>query len=539
VIKYGLKAQKRSRRRYASVAPGSPHVQDKVPRIMSTAAPQQSSRWVLALTILTGQITLAFSMFAVAVALPNIMSAMSADGTNIHWVMTGFQIARTVPMPAMGWCSSLLGHRRLYITGLTVTVVSTICCGLAWNLESLIFFRVVQGLSAAPAQVTGMVILYEAFPPGQRGLVLGLLLLAGSLGPTIGPSLGGYLVQEYSWRAMFFLSLPTAVLSLILTPIVLPKIAKPTRPAIDAWGLLSMAIWVVALLLAVGQGQRHGWDATYILSLFAIAGVFFVVFLLLELLQKQPFVDLRLYCNRRFIVASMASLLFDAVFNSANFLVAFMLQQAFHYTPFHAGLMLAPGAMVMGVVGLGAGRLADLMDPRGLIALGFLLQAIAMYYLAGTSLDTSAVWFTACIILYRMSLGCVQSPLTSIILKSLPPERLSMGSGLDGIHRGFASAFGIALGSMLVERRLMAHEIALGEEHELLASSVSDFTGAATEMLMQAGIESSEASGQALAALWSYLRQTAQIAAYQDAFLVLCGITLLALVPAMCSGAKT
>ena len=101
------------------------------------AAPQQSSRWVLALTILTGQITLAFSMFAVAVAMPNIMSAMSADVTNIHWLMTGFQIARTVPMPAMGWCSSLLGHRRLYITGLTVTVMATICCGLAWNLESV------------------------------------------------------------------------------------------------------------------------------------------------------------------------------------------------------------------------------------------------------------------------------------------------------------------------------------------------------------------------------------------------------------------
>jgi DHA2 family multidrug resistance protein len=200
---------------------------------------------VLALTILTGQITLAFSMFAVAVALPNIMSALSADASSIHWVMTGFQIARTVPMPALGWCSSLLGHRTLYIAGLVTTVAATICCGLAWNLESLLFFRVIQGLGAAPAQVTGMVILYEAFPVGQRGLVLGLMLLAGSLGPTIGPSLGGYLVQEYSWRAMFYLALPTAVLSLILAPLALPKIARPPRPAVDAWGLLTMAIWVV------------------------------------------------------------------------------------------------------------------------------------------------------------------------------------------------------------------------------------------------------------------------------------------------------
>jgi DHA2 family multidrug resistance protein len=411
--------------------------------------------------------------------------------------------------------------------------MATICCGLAWNLESLIFFRVVQGLSAAPAQVTGMVILYEAFPPGQRGLILGLYLLAGSLGPTIGPTLGGYLVQEYSWRAMFYLSLPTAVLSLILTPIVLPKIAKPPRPAIDAWGLVSMAIWVVALLLAVSQGQRHGWDATSIRSLFAIAGVFFVVFLLLELLQKHPFVDLRLYGSGRFIVASLASLLFDAVFNSANLLVAFMLQQAFLYTPLQAGLMMAPGAVVMGVLGVGAGRLADLMNPRGLIVFGFVLQALAMYYLAGTSLDTSMGWFTVCIMLYRLSLSFVQSPLTGIVLKSAPPERLSMGSGLDGIHRGFGSAFGTALGSMLLERRLMAPETALGEAHELLDSSVSEVTGAVTETLMQAGIGRSEARGQALAALGSYLRQTAQVAAYQDTFVVLCGITLLALVPAL------
>src|SRR4029453_16742214 len=169
-----------------------------------------ASRWVLALTILLGQITLAFSMFAVAVALPSIMNALNGDIATIHWVMTGFQIARTVPMPAMGWLSSLMGQRNLYIAGLLLTVISTICCGLAWNLESLICFRVLQGLGAAPAQVTGMIMLYEGFPPGQRGLVLGLLLLAGSLGPTIGPSLGGYLVQEYSWRAMFYLSLPTA-----------------------------------------------------------------------------------------------------------------------------------------------------------------------------------------------------------------------------------------------------------------------------------------------------------------------------------------
>lgn len=505
-----------------------------VPRLQ--ASPLIASRWVLASTILLGQVTMAFSMFAVAVALPNIMNALNGDVTTIHWVMTGFQIARTVPMPAMGWLSSLMGHRNLYIAGLLLTVIGTVCCGLAWNIESLICFRILQGLGAAPAQVTGMIILYEAFPPGQRGLVLGLLLLAGSLGPTIGPSLGGYLVQEYTWRAMFYLALPTAVLSFILTPIVLPKRDKPARPALDSWGLLTMAIWVVALLLAISQGQREGWDSAYIHSLFAIAGVFFVLFLLAEMWGTHPFIDLHLYRHGGFVVASLAAFLFDAAFNGANFVVALMLQQAFHFTPAQAGLILAPGAIAMGLVGLGAGRVADRLEPRVPICLGLALQALAMYALAYTTVEHGTGWLTFLVIVYRMSFGCVYTPLTSIILTSLPPERLSMGSGLDGIHRGFGSAFGIAIGSMIVERHTMAHSILLGEQHELQSLSVQEATQAVSMALAASG--QGRSPTEALTVLGEQLRQMAQVTAYQDTFIVLAGLTLLAVVPALLSRLK-
>jgi EmrB/QacA subfamily drug resistance transporter len=502
---------------------------------MHTASPAvrqapDDSRWWLALTILLGQVTLAFSMFATVVALPKIMSAMSADVTSIHWVMTGFQIARTVPMPALGWLSSLVGNRTLYLAGMVITVTSTICCGLAWNLESLIVFRVIQGLGAAPAQVTGMVILYEVFPLRQRGLVLGLLLLAGSMGPTIGPSVGGYLVQEYSWRAMFYLSLPTAVMSLIMAPMILPKSARPPRPGFDPFGLLSMAIWIVALLLAVSQGQRQGWDSTYIRSLFAAAGVFFGVFIILELRVKHPFLDLGLYRNARFVIASIATFLYDAVFNSANFLTALMLQQVFLFTPFHAGLILAPGAIVMGLAGVGAGRLADVIDPRGPIFLGILLQAGAMYYFGLTSLEVSTLWLTFLVIVYRMSFGCVHTPLTTIVLNTLPKDRLSMGSGLDGIHRGFASAFGIALGSTILEHRTMVHLTGLGEAHEMLTPSVREAATAVSHLLAQVG---ELGDGKILAVLGQHLSRQAQMAAYQDTFLLLCAVTLLALLPAL------
>jgi DHA2 family multidrug resistance protein len=496
------------------------------------------SRWWLALTILLGQVTLAFSMFATVVALPKIMSAMSADISSIHWVMTGFQIARTVPMPALGWLSSLVGNRTLYLAGLFITVVSTMCCGLAWSLESLIFFRVIQGLGAAPAQVTGMVILYEVFPVRQRGLVLGLLLLAGSMGPTIGPSVGGYLVQEYSWRAMFYLSLPTAVISFIMAPIILPKTARPPRPGFDPVGLLAMAIWIVALLLAITQGQRQGWDSTYIRGLFAIAGAFFVAFIILELTVKRPFLELGLYRNARFVIASIAAFLYESAFNSANFLTALMLQQVFLFTPFHAGIILAPGAVVMGLAGVGAGRLADVIDPRGPIFLGLLLHAAAMYYFGLTSLEVSTLWFTFLVILYRMSFGFVHTPLTNIVLKALPNDRLSMGSGLDGIHRGLASAFGIAFGSAVLEHRTLVHLIGLGEGHEVSTLSVRETAVTVAQLLMQAGELGGVAGGKTLAVLREHLLQQAQMAAYQDTFLLLCAVTLLAFLPALLSHAS-
>jgi predicted MFS family arabinose efflux permease len=244
---------------------------------------------------------------------------------------------------------------------------------------------------------------------------------------------------------MFYLSLPTAVLSFILTPLVLPKGAKPSRPAFDIWGLLSMAVWVIALLLAISQGQREGWDSAYIRSLFSVAGVFCAVFVLRELLGPHPFVDLRLYKNLRFVLAALAALLFDSAFNGANFVVALMLQQAFHFTPAQAGLILAPGAIAMGLVGVGAGRLADRLEPRVPICLGLAFQAFAMYALAYTTVEHGVGWLTWLVILYRTSFGCVYTPLTMVILKTLPPDRLQMGSGLDGIHRGIGSAFGIAL----------------------------------------------------------------------------------------------
>ena len=284
------------------------------------------------------------------------------------------------------------------------------------------FFRVMQGALGAPAMGIGMVLLYEAFPPKERGMAMGLVLLVGSLGPTIGPSLGGYLVQEISWRAIFFLGLPSGIACIFLTLAIIPKDNPQGGKTVDLPGLFTMTVFLVALLLALTQGQKEGWDSSYILSLFGIAGVFFVIFLVTEFVVAHPVVHLRLYLNFNFVMASSVVFLYNAGFVGTNFLVALMLQVVFDFTPLQAGLVLAPGAIVMGWIGLMAGRLSDRWEPRILILFGLAFFGLDMYFFSQLTLLTGVGLVTLLVVVQRGAFGMIQSPISNAVLRTLPSE---------------------------------------------------------------------------------------------------------------------
>jgi EmrB/QacA subfamily drug resistance transporter len=490
-----------------------------------------AGKWGVAVAILSGQLTVSFGMFAVVVALPKIMTAFGTDVNTIQWVMTGYLIARAVPMPALGWMASLGGNRNLYIIGVCGATICTVLCGLAWSVEFLIVFRILQGALGAPAMGIGMVILYEAFPAQQRGLAMGLILLVGSLGPTIGPSLGGYLVQEISWRAIFFLALPSGVASILLTLAIVPKDPPRTQKTIDLPGLTSMTIFLVAFLLALTQGQRHGWDSGYILSLFAIAAVFFVLFIITELVVPQPAVHLRLYRNVSFVMASLVTLLYNAGFVGTNFLVALMLQVVFDFTPLQAGLILAPGAIVMGWIGLLSGKLSDRLDPRILILCGLVFFALDMYAFSTLTLLTSVGMVTLLVIIQRGSFGLIQSPINNAVMRTLPAEDRSMGSGLHGVHRGVAMAFGVALCTLILEKRQAVHSVLLSQYHDRFALPVQQALKVFQDVLLKAGEVGQLAQIKSHAALGKLFAEYANMAAYRDCFLLLSVIFLAALLP--------
>ncbi len=382
--------------------------------------------------------------------------------------MTGYLVARVVPMPAMGWLVNQFGQRNVYVLGVLGTTVATVLCGLAWSMESLIAFRVVQGVLGASVMSIGMVLLYEAFPAEQRGLAMGLFIMVASLGPTLGQSVGGYLVQQLSWRAIFFLALPSGVLGTVLPLLGMPRDLPAAEKPIDVFGLCTMTIFLVALLLALSQGQQRGWASGYILGLLAISGVFLGLFLVMEWHVAHPVVHLRLYRNVPFVLASVVVLLYNAGFMGANFLVALIVQLVFDFTPMQAGIILAPGALVMGVIGLVAGRLSDRMAPHRLVCAGLALFAVDLYCFATLSQFVSIGTMTLLVMLQRGAFGMIFSASDTAIMRTLPVVDRSMGSGLHNMHRGIAMAFGVVLGSVLLDKRLAFH--ALLTAHTRLAA---------------------------------------------------------------------
>ena len=487
--------------------------------------------WWIAAAILSGIFSFAFGMFAVLVAIPKVMTAFGTDVSTIQWIMTGYLIAHAVPAPAMGWLVSRLGKRQLFMIGVIGISISSILCGLAWSIESLILFRILLGAFSTPVWTVGTVLIYEAFPSHRRGLAMGLVILISSLGPTLGQFVGGYLVDLISWRAIFFLALPSGVASLFLTFITVPRDAPATKSTIDFPGLISMTGFLVALLLALSQGQREGWDSSYILSLWALAAVLFSVFVVTQLTVKYPVVHLRLYRHFGFVMASVVVFLYNAGFMGANFLVGLMLQVLFEFTPIQAGYILAPGAAVMGLFGLLSGRFSDRFDPRWLLMAGLLCFVVNMVCFASLTLMASISVVTLLVIFQRSGLGLIQSAINTAVMRTLPESDRSMGSGLHNLHRGIGMSFGVAFCSMLLEKRLAVHSVLLGQQHDRFALSVEQALSSLRDLLIRTGAVGEAMQTQAQSALQHLMNDHVRVAAYTDCFAILAFFFLCGLLP--------
>lgn len=479
-------------------------------------------KWLVTAIMLIAGGTQTFAGNSVNLAIPRLMAAFGTDLATTQWVTTSFLISRTLIIPVLGWLGSVMGNRNLFVTIMLGFVVSSIGCGLSTSLPMLVCFRLMQGFVLGPMEGLTAVILVQTFPPHQRGMALGLRTLGWSIGQIISFTVGGYLMEEVSWRLLFFIGLPTGILSAIAGFLLLPQQRDYRGEPIDYLGLLSLGLFLVPLLLLISLGRKSD-TATSTLVLLGVGAVIgSVCFASRELLAAFPAVNLRLFRLPGFRLLCTTAFFNNLGLFGAQFMVPIFLQQVMGLTPLHAGLVIVPALVVSGVSGVITGRLADMISPA-LVALGGLFLLISVFFLFShvTALTTIGVLIVY-IILYRTCMFSISTPITALNVQVLGTRQVRMGQGLLGVVRNIGASLGVTVTSVFFEQRRVHHQLLAYDTYD--ASGI-DHVVLFTE-LQQRLQQNSIIGGDTNLAAWRTIQRQMDIeaiaAGFRESFLFIC-----------------
>jgi DHA2 family multidrug resistance protein len=493
--------------------------------------------WVIAFTVMLATFMLVLDTSIANVALPHIAGNLSATVDESTWVLTSFIVANAIVLPLAGWLSQLFGRKRLYITCVLLFTVASFLCGLAPNLTSLILFRILQGFSGGAMQPLSQSILVESFPREKRGMAMAIYGMGVVVAPIIGPTLGGWITYNYNWRWIFFINVPTGLISIVLAGIVLhdpPHLLRRTSLKsvhLDFIGLFFMSLGIGALQIVLDKGERDDWFAShFIIALSAISIISLIFAVLWELNRNQPVVNLHLFRDRQF--AMTTGLLFVVGFGlyGSTVLLPLFLQILMGYSSFRAGLVMSPGGIVtmmaMPLVGFMVGK----VGARWLITTGLVIGAIGLFEMSRFDLNVSfnhAVWSR---MILSASLGFLFVPINTVAYSRLPKQVYDQAAGLINLSRNLGASFGISAVTTTLARRAQFHQ-------NMLSSHTTEFNPIFTQMaerikegLIYRGENAYTAALQSKAILYHILQQQATTLSYVDAFWLL-GVMFLAVIP--------
>jgi len=378
-----------------------------------------------------------------------------------------------------------------------------------------------------------MAIFYQIFPPGQRGMAVGFSLMGWSIGPSIGPLLGGYLVQFASWRVIYVMILPIAGIAFLLAWWFLPTLQRPARRRLDHYGLFTMAIFVSTLILGLSRGNREGWDSQYILTLLAIAGVSGLIFIVIELCHSEPSVELHLYRHFPFVMAICVTFLTTMAFRSTGPMIPVLMQRLLGFEPLQVAWTLMPANIIYGITVLTAGRLADRLSPQFLVVMGLLIYASAFANYAGINESVTAAMMTTFLIFRFIAEGFIVGPNNLTALQALPEDRVMMAAGLMGLIRSIANILGASMAAVVWDARFARHLQQFADNAPIDAFGLAAMMREVHNALVWAGEIATQASLKTLAIIHRRLLAEASTAAWQDYLLFNAVIALVTIIPAL------
>ena len=417
--------------------------------------------WLIAISVMLATFMEVIDTSIASVALPHIAGSLSASTDEATWVLTSYLVANAVVLPASGWFSLRFGRKRFLITCILIFTISSFICGAATSLGMILIARAVQGAGGGALQPLSQSILLESFPPQKRGLAMAVFGLGVVVAPVLGPTLGGWLTDTYSWRWAFYINLPVGAMALFMISRYIkdPAYIKDAKPGkVDSIGLGLLAVWVGALQIVLDKGQEDDWfGAVWIRWAVALMLIALAAFLVREFTAKAPLVQLRVFCNRNFAIGSILMACFGGVIYGVVTLLPLFFQTLLGYTAAAAGWAVSPrgiGAVcIMPIIGVLTGKL----DNRILIFTGFLVFGITSLEMASITMDISPTTLLWPIVISGAASGLVFVPLSTAAYGTLKNEQMGNASGLFNLFRNIGGGIGISLVNTMISRHTQIH----------------------------------------------------------------------------------
>ncbi len=488
---------------------------------------------------LLGTVSAVLTTTTVNVALPDIMGSYGIGQDRAQWLSTGALAAMTVGQLLSAWLMDSFGQRKTFVGSLCVFVAALLLAGTSPNEIVLIGARVIQGLIAGILQSLTMFTLFSVFPPEKRGLAMGFFSINVILGPAIGPTLGGILIEHFNWRYVFYMAVPFSITGMLFGSLLMPEREETTRRAQFDWpGFLLLCVTVSSLLTGLSNGQREGWESDFVLGLLALAAAAGTGFLAWELTVPQPLVSLRVLATGQFAAAACVAVVFGMGLFGTTYLIPLFVQTVQGLTPLSAGLLLMPGALLLGLFMPFGGYLCDRLPARALIMTGLTCFAASTYWMGDVDVNTSYWGILTCIVVSRAGQSLINPTLQATALRSLQAKQLRQGAGMINFSRQLGGAFGVNLLSIWLDRRTFFYSDTLTSLETAGNGATTELLGSVERLLAQAGASPDVQSAGALHFLGRMVYAQAYTMAFRDCFLIVTLVFALALIPAWIMGRR-
>ncbi|EGL19032.1 MULTISPECIES: DHA2 family efflux MFS transporter permease subunit [Paenibacillus] len=489
-------------------------------------------RGTVLLVLILGAFVTILNQTLLNVALPHLMNDFNASADTIQWLSTGYMLINGIIIPISAFLIGTFTTRQLFISAMISFTVGSLICGMAPNFTIMMIGRIVQGAGAGIIMPLMMTVILNIYPPQVRGRAMGTIGIAMFFAPAVGPTLSGWIIEHWTWRILFYVAMPIAIVDIIFAFFVLKNVTKVTKPAFDFLGFVTSTIGFGSLLYGISEAGSKGWDSVPVVSTIIIGVVFIALFIVRELTAKNPLLNLRVFKYNMFSLSTVVSCIVNMAMFGASILVPIYVQNIRGYSPMEAGLLMLPGALLMGVMSPISGALFDRFGIKPLAFIGLTITAITTWQFAHLNADTtySTLMWLYTIRMFGMSFIAMTIMTTG--LNQLPRELASHGTAASNTARQIASSIGTAILVTIMTNRTTYH---VGQYANDLSLSNPNYNPSGLDSM---GAAFAQQMGQSLAAgkayasqvLYGLVTKQSTIQGINDAFVVATGLTIVALV---------